>query len=72
MTAHDDDLEARVGLAGVVEAGTWSIHRAVELLGAPRVWADLRCGRRPTGVGPTLADAARRRAEAHDPGRALR
>ena len=53
---------ARAGLAAVVEPGSWSVHAAVEELGAVEVWAAMRRGRPLPGVGRALTDAAAARA----------
>ena len=63
----DEDRLARVALARVCEPGTRSVYAAVEELGAPAVWTELRAGRPPGRVRATTAEGARLRAERYDP-----
>lgn len=65
------DAADRLGLARLVEPGSWAVYDAVQALGATEVSRALRQGRRVGAVTEAVARGAQARAEGFDPGREL-
>jgi DNA processing protein len=63
----DAERLARVALARVVEPGNRAVARALEVMPATQVWADLRRGVAPDRLGQLALEGIVARAERYDP-----